>query len=151
MLRSARERILQAAIYEVLALTLVTPAYAWAMGVSVGNSFITMALVSLGVMAWSSIYNAIYDRIHLRFTGRMAHERRWAGRALHAVLMEASITIFAVPIIFVMSGRGWLAALAADIGFTAAYIVYTYLFHLFYDRYRPVPGGEAPSIARNKK
>jgi uncharacterized membrane protein len=143
MLRSARERILQAAIYEALGLTLVTPAYAWAMGVSVGNSFITMALVSLGVMAWSSIYNAIYDRIYLRQTGRMAHERRWAERALHAALLEASITIFAVPIIFLMSGKGWLAALAADIGFTFVYVIYTYLFHLVYDRVRPVSAATA--------
>ncbi|HEX7776109.1 MAG TPA: PACE efflux transporter [Parvibaculum sp.] len=141
MLRSTPERILQAAIYEAVGLALVTPAYAWAMGVTAGNSLATMTLVSVGVMIWSTIYNTVFDRALLRWTGRMAHERTWVHRALHAVLNEAIITLFAVPIIFIMSGRGWLAAFAADIGFTAAYVVYTYVFHLIYDRLRPIATG----------
>jgi uncharacterized membrane protein len=142
MLRSTRERIVQAVIYEAVALALVTPAYSWAMGVTAGNSFATMVLVSMGVMIWSTIYNAVFDRALLRWSGRAAHQRTRIDRAFHALLNEAMITLFAVPIIFVMSGKGWWAALVADIGFTAAYVVYTYLFHLIYDRVRPIAAGE---------
>jgi uncharacterized membrane protein len=115
------------------------------MGVAVGNSLVTMVLVSLGVMSWSTIYNTVFDRALLKWNGRAAHQRTWGERAFHALLNEAMITLFAVPIIFVMSGKGWWAAFVADIGFTVAYVVYTYVFHLIYDRLRPIATGAAES------
>lgn len=139
MLRSPRERLFQAVLYEAIGLAILTPAYGFAMGVSAGNSFVTMALISGLVILWSPIYNGAFDRLMLSRTGLPAHRKTTALRVLHAALYEVSITSFAVPIIAFMSGKGWWMALAADIGFTAIYFAYTYLFYLAYDRLRPLP------------
>lgn len=137
-LRSVRERIIQAAIYEAVGLAIVTPIYGHAMDVSAANSFVTMAAISIAVMLWSSVYNDIYDRAYLRLTGRAAHERNTLERIAHALILEATITVFAVPIICFMSGASLWTAFMADIVFTMGYAVYTYIFHLIYDRVRPV-------------
>ncbi|HUD52735.1 PACE efflux transporter [Parvibaculum sp.] len=138
MLRSTKERVFQAVLYEAIGLALLTPAYSFAMGLPLDNSFITMAWISTVVVVWSAIYNAVFDRLLLRWTGRPAHLKTFRIRLLHSALYEASITIFAVPIIAFMSGEGWFVAFIADLGFTAVYFGYTYLFHLVYDRVRPV-------------
>lgn len=138
MLRSTKERVFQAVLYEAIGLALLTPAYSFAMGLPLDNSFLTMAMVSGVVVIWSAIFNSAFDRIVLRMTG-LASDRKTQGlRFLHAVAYESSITIFAVPIIAFMSGQGWLVAFLADLGFTVLYLVYTYVFHLIYDRVRPL-------------
>jgi uncharacterized membrane protein len=137
-LRSFRERLVQAAIYEAVGLAIVTPVYGYAMDVTVTNSLVTMAAISIAVMVWSSIYNSLYDRAYLHLTGRAAHERNTLERIVHALILEATITVFAVPIICIMSGASRWTAFMADIAFTMGYAVYTYIFHLIYDRVRPV-------------
>ena len=138
MLRSTRERIFQAVLYEAIGLALLTPAYSFALGLPLDNSFLTMAMVSGVVVMWSAIFNSVFDRIVLRMTGLAADRKTQRLRILHAVFYETSITIFAVPIIAFMSGQGWLVAFLADLGFTVLYLVYTYVFHLVYDRVRPL-------------
>ena len=140
MLRSPRERVIQAVIYEALGLAILTPAYGFAMGLPLDNSLVTMALISGIVIVWSPVYNTVFDRLLLRWRGLLAHQKTRAQRALHALLYEATITTFAVPIIAFMSSMGWWMAFVADIGFTIVYLCYTYLFHAIYDRLRPVGG-----------
>ncbi|MGB5950390.1 MAG: PACE efflux transporter [Parvibaculum sp.] len=138
MLRSPRERLLQAVLYEAIGLAILTPAYGYAMGLPLGNSFVTMALISGIVIVWAPTYNAIFDRLMLRWSGRLAHQKTVALRILHAGLYEVTISFFAVPIIAYMSGMGWWVAIIADIGFTIVYFAYTYVFYLIYDWLRPV-------------
>lgn len=138
MLRSPRERLLQAVLYEAIGLAILTPAYGYAMGLPLGNSFVTMALISGVVIVWAPTYNAIFDRLMLRWSGRLAHQKTVALRILHAGLYEVTISFFAVPIIAYMSGMGWWVAIIADIGFTIVYFAYTYVFYLIYDWLRPV-------------
>ncbi len=138
MLRSPRERLLQAVLYEAIGLAILTPAYGFAMGLPLGNSFVTMALISGIVIVWAPPYNSIFDRLMLRWSGRLAHQKTVALRVLHAGLYEVTISFFAVPIIAYMSGMGWWVAIAADIGFTIVYFVYTYVFYFIYDWLRPV-------------
>jgi len=138
MLRSTKERFFQAALYEVIGLAILTPAYSFALGLPLDNSFVTMAWISAVVVVWSAIYNTIFDRLLLKWTGLAAHQKTLPLRLFHASLYEVTISIFAVPIIAFMSGKGWLVAFLADLAFTAVYFVYTYVFYLVYDWARPV-------------
>jgi uncharacterized membrane protein len=138
MMRSPRERIFQAVLYEAIGLAILTPAYGFAMGLPMDNSLVTMALISGIVIVWAPVYNTVFDRLMFKSTGRLAHQKTAGLRFLHASLYEASITLFAVPIIAYMSGMGWWVAFAADIGFTVAYFCYTYIFYAVYDRLRPL-------------
>lgn len=140
MQRSVRERIVQSVLYEVIALVGLTPVYAWALDLPLDNSFVTMGMISLAVIVWVAIYNAVFDRLMYRWSGRLAHQKTQSLRVFHAVLYEVSVTFIAVPIILIMSGKSLWIALAADIGFSFIFAVYTYVFYLIYDTLRPVGG-----------
>lgn len=140
MQRSALERFIQAIIYEVVAIIFLTPVYSFALDLPWGNSFATMAMISVAVIIWVAIYNTIFDRLMFRWSGRLAHQKTQMLRVFHAVLYEVTVTFIAVPIIIVMSGKSFWIALAADIGFSFIFAVYTYIFYLIYDTLRPVRG-----------
>ena len=136
--RSRRERLFQAVLYEVIAIAFLTPVYSWAFDMPFDNSFLTMAMTSIGVVIWAAIYNTIFDRIMYARTGRLAHDKTAFLRVLHAGLLEVTITFIAVPIIMLMSGVSIWLALAADIAFSLIFAVYTYVYYLIYDRLRPL-------------
>lgn len=141
MQRPPLERLLQAVLYEVIAIAFLTPVYSWAFDMPFDNSFLTMAMTSIGVVAWAVVYNALFDRIMYARTGRLAHDKTTGLRVLHAVLLEITITFIAVPIIMLMSGASIWIALAADIALSVIFAVYTYIFYFIYDRLRPLRPG----------
>jgi uncharacterized membrane protein len=49
------------------------------------------------------------------------------------------------PVIVAMTGLSWGEALLAELGLTLAYAGYAYLYHLGYDRLRPVRAAPAPA------
>jgi uncharacterized membrane protein len=57
---------------------------------------------------------------------------------VHAVLHEATAIVVTCPVIFAMTPLGWADALLADLGLTLVYAAYAYVFHLGFDRLRPV-------------
>lgn len=139
-LRSARERVIQTLWFEGIGLLLVAPLYAAAAGAGLRESFAMVAVVSIVVMAWSAVYNTVFDRLEWRWTGRVASDRPHRLRSLHALLHELTAMVVSCPVIFAMTTLSWGEALLADLGLTAAYAAYAYVFHLGYDRLRPVGG-----------
>jgi uncharacterized membrane protein len=139
-LRSARERVIQTLWFEGLGLVLVAPLYAWAADAGTGESFAMVAAVSVVVMVWAALYNTAFDVAERSLTGRVASDRPHRLRTLHAIGLEASAVVVSCPVIWAMTDLGWLGALLADLGLTVSYAVYGYLFHLGFDRLRPVAG-----------
>lgn len=137
-LRSGRERLVQTLAFEAGGLLLVAPLYAVASGSGQGESFALVAALSVAVMAWSALFNTAFDMAERRLAGRVASERPERWRLVHAVLHEASAVVVTWPLIVAMSGLSWGAALLVDLGLTAAYAVYAYVFHRVYDAWRPV-------------
>lgn len=137
-LRSFRERVLQTLCYEAGGLLLVAPAYALVMGRGGGESFRLMAALSVAVMLWSPIHNTVFDWIDLRLTGRLASDRAHGLRMVHAVSHEATSVVVTLPVLIWIGGHSLLGALVVDAALTLAYTAYAYLFHLLYDRLRPV-------------
>lgn len=136
--RSARERVIQTIWFEGIGLALVAPLYAWAAGDGIRASFALVAAVSLVVMGWSSMFNTLFDILEHRCTGRVASDRPHALRTVHAVAHEVSSVIVTCPVIYAMTDLGWHGALAADLGLTVVYAAFAYVFHLLFDRVRPV-------------
>jgi uncharacterized membrane protein len=140
-LRSTRERIVQTLWFEAIGLLLVAPLYAVVAGAGLRESYAMVAVVSVVVMAWSAAYNTAFDALELRWTGRVASERPHRVRALHAVLHELSAVVVTWPVIYAMTPLTWGEALVADLGLTLAYTAYAYVFHIVFDRLRPVRSG----------
>lgn len=138
-IRSWRERAAQTLWFEGIGLVLVAPLYAWASGSGGGESLLLVATLSLVVMAWAALYNTLFDLAERRCTGRVASDRPHGLRTVHAIGLEGSAVLLTWPVIWAMTDLSWTAALLADLGLTATYVVYGYAFHWAFDRLRPVP------------
>ncbi len=147
-LRTFRERVLQTLCYEAGGLLLVAPLYAQIMGRSNAESFFLIAALSVAVMVWSPLHNAAFDMVDLRLSGRVASDRPHRLRVVHALSHEGSTVVVTLPILILLGGHGFWAALAVDFSLTVAYAFYAYLFHIAYDRMRPVSGLGARLPAR---
>ena len=138
--RSVRERVVQTLWFEGLGLLVVSPLFAYCAGTSAGESLTTLVVLSIAVMTWSALYNTAFDLTETHCSGRLASDRPAALRILHTVGQEATATVVTWPLIVALTPLGWTDALAADLGLTLAYAVYGYIFHLGFDRVRPVAG-----------
>ncbi len=153
-IRSWRERGLQTLWFEGLGLAIVAPLYGWAASAGVGESFSLVAALSLVVMAWSALFNTVFDVVEFRLTGRVASARPRLLRVVHAIGFETTAMGVSVPVIYAMSDYDWMQALQADVALTLAYVFYGYVFHRLYDRWRPVsvrPMPGAPDQGLNRR
>lgn len=102
-------------------------------------------------MVWMAAYNTIFDVVEFRITGLVASARPHRWRIVHALGLEASSVLVTWPLIALVTGLAWPEALAADLGLTLAYAIYSYFFHLVFDRLRPVQPYSAVMIDSNPR
>jgi uncharacterized membrane protein len=146
-LRNLRERVIQTLWFELLGLALVAPLFAYFSGPTVGESFTLLLVLALALVVtlWSGFYNSAFDLAELRLAGRVASDRPHRWRAVHTIGLETSAIAMTLPLVVAFTSLGWQEALVADIGLTLAYVAYGYVFHLAFDRLRPVhaePGSQ---------
>lgn len=137
-LRSPRERLIQTLAHEAGGLCLSVPLVALYGGGTAEEAFGLMLALSVAVMVWSPVHNTVFDGLDLRLSGRVASDRPQRWRLVHAASHQATTVIVTLPILVWLGGLGLWAALLADLGLTLLYAAYAYVFHLVYDRLRPV-------------
>lgn len=137
-LRSARERFYQTISFELGGLLLAAPLCALVFGKSAQASLALVLAISVAAMAWSPLHNTVFDWLDLRLTGRTASERPHGLRLVHAASNEVTSTFVTVPVIMWIAGLAFWQALALDVTLTLFYGAYAYVFHLGYDRMRPM-------------
>ena len=94
--------------------------------------------IAVAATTWCCVHNTLFDMAEQRFSGRLASDRPQAWRLVHAVSNEFTSVLVTLPIIMWLGGYGFWAALAVDLGFTVFYAAYAYVFHMAYDRLRPM-------------
>jgi uncharacterized membrane protein len=143
VIRSRRERIIQTLAYELGGLLIASPVWSLVSGASGEESLLLLGCLSLAVMLWAAVYNTAYDIAEHRLTGWVASNRPHNWRILHAIGYEASAVVVTTPLLVTVAGFTLLQALAADLGLTVLYAAYGYVFHIIFDRLRPVCGDAA--------
>jgi uncharacterized membrane protein len=138
MLRTPRERVIQTLAYEAGGLLIATPLYALIFGHGAQASLILMAAISAACLIWAPIHNTIFDLADYRFTGRVASDRPHRLRILQAASHETTSIAVCTPVVMWVGGHGFLDALMIDLGLTALYVAYAYVFHIIFDRLRPM-------------
>ncbi len=138
MLRSTGERFVQSVACETGWFIVAIPVYALLFQQPVMQSGLLVVALWLAALAWSPIFNFAFDLAELRLAARVASDRPARLRLAHASGLEASSMAATAPIIMVIGGHGLIEAIAIDIGLSILDAVYTFLFHLAYDRVRPV-------------
>jgi uncharacterized membrane protein len=137
-LRTARERMIQSLWYEAGGLCLSIPGYLIYSGGTAGESATLMVALSVAVLIWAPLHNAVFDWIDLRLSGRVASDRPKAWRVVHAISLETTVLIVTLPMMVFVGGLGWGGAMVVNLGLTLLYAAYALVFHMIYDRLRPV-------------
>ncbi len=138
-LRSPRERAFQTICFEAGGLIVAAPLYALVTGSTGDESLAVVLALSAAVMLWSPLHNTAWDWVEFRRTGRVASDRPQAQRVLHALSHEVTSLVVTLPLLMWMGGHDMRTALLLDLGLTVFYAGYAYVFHIVYDRLRPLP------------
>ena len=137
-LRDTHERLIQTLWFEGIGIVLVSPLYGLVVGASIQESALLLLAVSLVMMAWAACFNTAFDWLEARKARRCASARPPRWRIVHAFLFETTSTIVTCPLIVALTDLSWTEALAADLLLSLTYVLYGYVFHLGFDRLRPV-------------
>lgn len=122
-----KERLLQAFLYEVVALTVVSPLYSYFSGKSFESSLSLLVMFSVIAVTWAFIYNGLFERM------AGCRSRSQVRRVTHAIGLELTMTAMTLPLTMIWMGFDLMTALVSSISLTATYCLYGYLFFWAYD------------------
>ncbi|AWN49679.1 hypothetical protein DK419_27850 [Methylobacterium terrae] len=145
-MRSTRDRIRHAILFEVVGLALIIPLGTVAFGLHASAMGVIGIGSAVAATGWNYVYNLGFDHAMQRLAG---HTRKGlALRVAHAVLFEAGLLVILLPPIAWYLGIGLVEAFVMDLAIAGFYVAYAFVFNLAYDRAFPVPGWGEAAAAR---
>jgi uncharacterized membrane protein len=136
-MRSTCDRIRHAISFEIIGLLLVVPLGAAGFGMHVQDIGVVAIVGATIAMLWNYIYNIGFDRTLKRKRGNV--HKTMSLRVLHAVLFEAGLLLFTLPLLALYLGIGLWQAFVMDMAFVVFYLIYAFLFNYSYDKIFPLP------------
>lgn len=131
VLSGARRRLLQAGLYEALALALVTPVVARLFEHPPLSSFLLSALMSAVALVWNYGFNAVFERWEARQASR---QRTWARRLVHGIGFEIGLAAVLIPLMALWLDVSLWQAFVADVGLIVFFFFYTVAFTWAFDQ-----------------
>lgn len=136
--RSLAGRLFQTLFFEALGLALVVPVYSLVFDLSGRQALAVMLAVTLAAMLWTALHHVLFDWFDWHLTRRLAGHRPLGLRVIQAVSQEVTSLSITLPMLIWLGGHGPRAALATSLSLALFYTVYAFLFHVAWDRWRPV-------------
>lgn len=131
-------RVLQAVLYEGIAVAVVTPTLALIFDHEAGSAFALTVIMSSIALAWNYVFNSAFER----WEARSGHTGRpWPIRAVHALGFEGGLLVMLVPLMAWWLHVTVLEAFVADLGILVFFLVYTFSFTWVFDRVFGLPVG----------
>ena len=135
-MQGAWRRVLYVALYELIAIGVVTLAqgllteHGWGSsgGLAVGSSLIAVL--------WNLVFNHFFERWERRQPTR---GRSPARRVAHAIGFEGGLLLWLVPFIAWWLGVSLWQALLLDVGLLVFFLIYTFVFTWVFDRLFGLP------------
>jgi len=131
-----RRRLLQAALYEAIAIAIVGPIVGLAFNESQASSFGLAFVLSSIALAWNYGFNALFERWEARQTQR---GRSPARRLAHGIGFEGGLAVLLVPVMALWLNISLFAAFVANLGLMAFFFVYAIAFTWGFDRVFGLP------------
>ena len=139
-MQGAWRRVLYVALYELIAIGVVTLAlgllteHGWGSsgGLAVGSSLIAVL--------WNLVFNHFFERWERRQPTR---GRSPARRVAHAIGFEGGLLLWLVPFIAWWLGVSLWQALMLDAGMVVFFLVYTFVFNWAFDQLFGLPAASA--------
>lgn len=126
-MRSWRERLLHATLFEAGGLVLVTPLASWLTGHGIGRmGLLTVALATFA-MLWNLLWNRLFDR------WVPTRQRSLTQRVAQALGFELGLLVMTLPVVAWWLGIGIVEAFWLDLGFMLFFLVYALIFNSAFD------------------
>ena len=140
-----RRRVVQAVLYEVVAISLVTPTVAFFFDEGKGSALGLSVLMSSIALAWNYTFNALFEWWERRQTVK---GRSLLRRVVHGIGFEGGLGLFLIPVMALWLGIGLWAALLTELGFLLFFMVYTVVFTWCFDHLFGLPDSARPQPAQ---
>ncbi len=137
-------RILQAVLYEVIAIAIVGPVLSLAFAKPVASTFGLAVVLSIIALTWNYIFNWLFERWESR---QLVRGRSFARRLAHGVGFEGGLTVILMPVMSLWLDISPLEAFLANLGLLAFFFVYAIAFTWAFDRVFGLP---ASALARGE-
>ncbi len=134
-------RVVQAVLYEAVALAVVGPALGWLFERPAATSFLLAVVMSTIALAWNYVFNAVFERWEAR---RPVGGRPPLRRIAHGIGFEGGLTVFLVPVLAVGLDVPLADAFVTNLGLLAFFFVYAIVFTWGFDKLFGLPAAAAP-------
>jgi uncharacterized membrane protein len=133
-------RVLQAILYEVIAIAIVGPMLIVIFDKSPASSLGLACVLSSIALGWNYVFNTIFERWESRQSTRGRSPTR---RFLHGVGFEGGLVVLAVPVMAIWLNISVLSAFLTDLGLLLFFFVYAIAFTWAFDRIFGLPSSAA--------
>ena len=133
-------RVLQAILYEAIAIAFVGPVLSLAFDKSPTSTLGLAVVLSSIALAWNYVFNALFERWESRQTVK---GRSFARRLAHATGFEGGLVVILVPVMALWLEISPLSAFLANLGLLAFFFVYAIVFTWAFDRVFGLPESAA--------
>ncbi|MDZ7892524.1 MAG: PACE efflux transporter [Rhodoferax sp.] len=131
-----QRRILQAALYEGIAIAVVTPTLALAFSHPPGSALALAVVMSSIALAWNYIFNSLFERWEAQ---QAVKGRSPLRRFVHGLGFEGGLAIILMPVMAYWLDISLWAAFVADLGLLVFFFFYTVGFTWAFDRIFGLP------------
>ena len=128
-MRSTKDRIRHAALFEVSGFVIVVTLGGWVFGLPFKDIGAIAVVSTTLATLWTYVYNLMFDRV---MYARAGHTQKTPLlRVGHSILFEAGLLLILVPFIAWYLSIGLIEAFVMDIAISAFYLIYSFVFLFF--------------------
>lgn len=133
-------RVLQAMLYEVVAIAFVGPVLSFAFDKPATSTLALAVILSTIALTWNYLFNGMFERWESR---QPIRGRSFARRLAHGVGFEGGLTVLLIPVMSLWLDISPLEAFVANLGLLAFFFVYAVGFTWAFDRIFGLPQSAA--------
>lgn len=133
-------RVLQAVLYEVIAVAFVGPALSLAFGKPQTSTFALAVVLSTIALTWNYAFNWLFERWESR---QAVRGRSFARRVAHGAGFEGGLVVILLPVMSLWLDISPAAAFLANLGLLVFFFVYAVVFTWGFDRVFGLPASAA--------
>lgn len=135
-------RILQAVLYELIAIGVVGPVLGFAFDAPATSTFGLAVVLSTIALAWNYAFNWLFERWERR---QVVRGRSFARRLAHGAGFEGGLVVLLTPVMSLWLAISPAAAFVTNLGLLVFFFVYAIAFTWAFDRVFGLPASARPS------
>jgi uncharacterized membrane protein len=138
-------RVLQAVLYEVIAIAVVGPTLSFAFDEPPASTFGLAVVLSTVALTWNYVFNWIFERWE---SAQAVRGRSFARRLAHGAGFEGGLVVILIPVMSLWLDISPAAAFVANLSLLVFFFVYAIAFTWTFDRVFGLPASAVQKDAK---